>query len=349
MTDASMPRIAIVGAGVAGLTTAYALRTLPVDVIVYEKSRGYGGRVASRSRYGNRYDHGANYFSPTSERVERLVTAHLPTDGLVDIGRSIWEFDRSHTLHRPSSAGDPKWTYRQGISRLGKLLARFSRAEVRTETRIARLERRDDRWILWGEAGTAYSPFRAVVLTPPAPQTAHLLAETTGGGARVDRIQRTVADVAYSSQFSFVFAYDRGLSRPGDFYAVRSADPDHPLAWVSYEHDKPGHVKAGHSMIVVQTAPAWTAERVDRSPDTFVPQVKEWAEDVLVSDLRHPAWYDTQRWRYARPVSDLDGEMVSAGTEVGLVLAGDYVSGTGQVGAAIETGFEAASEVQALL
>jgi predicted NAD/FAD-dependent oxidoreductase len=41
--------------------------------------------------------------------------------------------------------------------------------------------------------------------------------------------------------------------------------------------------------------------------------------------------------------------MVSAGTEVGLVLAGDYVSGTGQVGAAIETGFEAASEVQALL
>lgn len=345
-----MSRVAIIGAGVSGLTTAHALRTLPLEVTIFEKSRGYGGRAATRGRYGCRYDHGANYFSPTSERVERLVTAHLPSDGLVDIGRPVWQFDDDGTLSRPSdSANGPKWTYRQGISRLGKLLARFSRAEVHHQTRVERLERRDEHWVVQTEGGAAFSPFEAVVVTPPAPQAAEVLAASTGGGARTDRVQRAIAEVGYTSQFSYVFAFDRILSRPGPFYGARATGGDHPLAWIGFEHDKPGHVKTGHSIVVVQTAPEWTAPRVDQEPDTFVPEVKEWAEDVLVADLRHPIWYDVQRWRYAQPTAALEGDMVAAGTELGVILAGDYVAGNGRVGAAIETGFDAAQQVRAVL
>jgi hypothetical protein len=330
---------------------AYALRTRPVEVTVFEKSRGYGGRAATRGRYGCRYDHGANYFTPTSDRAKRLVTAHLPSKSLVNIGRPVWRFDADGTISRPSPAANdsPKWTYRQGISRLGKLLARYSHAEVRTETRIAGLRRGKGQWEVAGTDGRSFSPFQIVVLTPPAPQTAELLAASTGGGARVDRIQRAVAEVPYTSQFSFVFAFDRALSRPGNFYGVRAVGHEHPLSWIGFEHDKPGHVKAGHSMVVVQTAPEWTAPRVDREPGAFVPEVKEWAEDVLVSDLRHPEWYDTQRWRYAQPAAALEGEMVAAGAEIGLLLAGDYVTGAGRVGSAIETGFDAAQQIQALL
>lgn len=344
-----MSRIAIVGAGVAGLTTAFALRTLPVDVTVFEKSRGYGGRAATRGRYGCRYDHGANYFAPSSERGRRLVTAHLPSEDLVDIGRPIWHFDSEGALSRPAPTEDhaPKWTYRQGISRLGKLLARYSRAEIHRNTRIRRLRRRGERWHLQSEEGASFSAFEAVVLTPPAPQTADLLARSTGGGAQLDRIQRAVADVSYTAQFSYVFSFDRALSRPGAFYGARALDGQHPLAWIGFEHDKPGHVKTGHSMVVAQTAPPWTAPRVDRDPDRFVPEVKEWAEDILVCDLRHPEWYDTQRWRYARPTGALDEDVRAAGADLGLVLAGDYVAGTGRVGAAIETGFDAAQQVWA--
>jgi hypothetical protein len=283
--------------------------------------------------------------------VRRLVTAHLPSDDLVDIGRDVWHFDGEGTLQRPDADEDdrrPKWTYRQGISRLGKLLACHSQAEVRTTVRIGRLGREADHWELQGEDGSLYGPFAAVVLTPPAPQTAELLAATAGGGAWLDRIQRAVAEVEYTSQFSFVFGFDRSLSRPGPFYGVRALGDDHPLSWIGFEHDKPGHVKVGHSLLVVQTAPAWTAARVDREPDAFVPEVKDWAEDVLVTDLRHPAWYDVQRWRYAQPTAALEGEMVVAGREYGLILAGDYVRGTGRVGAAIETGFDAAQQVRSL-
>lgn len=343
-----MNRVAIVGAGIAGLATAYALRTRPVDVTVFEKSRGYGGRVASRGRYGCRYDYGASYFTAPTDRVERLITAHLPTEGLVEIGRPIWEFTGDGELSRPDSPREPfrKWTYRQGISRLGKLLAGFSQATVQTETRIKRLRFRDERWTLVDDAGRFSSAFDAVVLTPPAPQTAALLRASDVEGARFARILRAVEAVAYTSQFSFVFAFDRIVSRPGDFFGLENADGEHPIAWLAFEHDKPGHVREGNSMLVVHTAPEWTAERLEREPDGLVPEVRERAENVIVADLRYPAWYDVQRWRYARPTSALEGEMVAAGSAIGLFLAGDYVAGEGRVGAALETGFEAAQDLE---
>jgi len=346
-----MTRVAIVGAGVAGLSTAYALRTLPLEVIVFEKSRGYGGRVASRGRYGNRYDHGANYFTVSSDRIERLVTAHLPTDGLVEIGRPIWHFDQEGHLSRPDSGREarPKWTYRQGINRLGKLLAWHSRAEVQRETRIEQLRYKRGRWTLLRADGTAFSPFDAVVLTPPAPQTAAILSASAVKGERMSRLQRTVAAVEYTPQFSYVFAFDRPVSRPGGFYGLVNPKGTHPLSWISFEHDKPGHVRAGHSMIVVQTAPEWTADRLERDPDHFAPEVKEMAEDVLVSDLRHPEWYDAQRWRYARPKEAVNGDSVQAGMALGLFLAGDYVCGRGRVDAALETGFDAARQIREAL
>ncbi len=346
-----MARVAIVGAGVSGLATAYGLRTLPADVTVFEKSRGFGGRAATRGRYGNRYDHGANYFTPSSDRVKRLLTAHLPTGGLIEIGRPLWQFDENGTLSRAETGvvDRPTWTYRQGISRLGKLLARYSRAEVQTETSVTRLSYDDSRWGLRADDETTHGPFDAVVLTAPAPQSASILRETAAGGARIDRIQRAVESVRYTSQFTFVFAFDRPLSRPGNFFGATSAGDQHPLSWIGFEHDKPGHVKADHSMVVVQTAPSWTAERVNREPDEFVPEIREWAEDVLVCDLRYPAWYDVQRWRYSRPTSALDGKMVESGADLGLFLAGDFVAGVGKVGAALETGLDAAEDVREAL
>ncbi len=346
-----MSRIAIIGAGVAGLTTAYLLRGTPVEVVVFEKSRGYGGRAATRGRHGCRYDHGASSFSANSERVRRLVMAHLPTDQLVDVGKAEWTFGESGRVLRPAPAEEirPKWTYHQGISRLGKLLVRFSRAEVHTSTRVERLQRRTDGWRVQDEDGTVYSAFDAVVLTPPAPQSAALLSASDLSGERVRRIRRAVEAVDYTSQFVYVFAFDRTFPRPGSFHSLASTSEAHPIAWLGYEHDKPGHVPDGKSIIVVHTSPSWTAKRLEQDPETFAPEVKTAAEDLLVTDLRYPSWYDVQRWRYSRPQSGLEAQVLDVGAALGLFFAGDYVQGTGRIEQAIESGFDAAQRLRETL
>ncbi|PQJ33438.1 hypothetical protein BSZ35_01460 [Salinibacter sp. 10B] len=336
-----MSRIAIVGAGVAGLTTAYLLRNAPVEVVVFEKSRGFGGRAATRGRHGCRYDHGAPSFSVESKRIRRLITAHLPTEELVDIGGEEWTFDREGTIARPHpSERVPKWTYYQGISRLGKHLAHCSQAGIHRATRIERLDAREEGWALHAQDGTVYSLFEAVVLTPPAPQTAALLEASSLPGARAHRIRQALEGVDYTSQFTYAFGYDRRLPRPGSFHALSSRSDTHPIAWVGYEHDKPGHVPDGESLLVVQMSPQWTRPRLEDDPETFAPEVKEIVGDLLVTDLRYPHWYDVQRWRYARPQSGLDRDVLTAGAKLGLFFAGDYVRGEGTVEQSIESGFD---------
>jgi hypothetical protein len=164
-------------------------------------------------------------------------------------------------------------------------------------------------------------------------------------GERVRRIRQAVEAIDYTSQFTYVFAYDRALPRPGSFHALRSTDEAHPIARLAYEHDKPGHVPDGKSMIIAQTSPSWTRERLDQDPEAFVPEVKAAAEEVLVTDLRHPSWYDVQRWRYARPTAGLDDEVLTAAEELDLFFAGDFVPGGGTVEQAIESGFDAAQRI----
>ena len=343
-----MTRIAVVGAGVAGLTVAYGLRTLPVERTVFEKSRGYGGRAATRGQYGCRYDHGAPFFSAPSSQVERLVTAHLPSEQLVEVGRTTGGFNREGDLLQLEAASARKWTYRHGISTLGKLLGRHSRADVVHNTRIERLEQTaDGRWRLRSDKGTLVGPYDAVVLTAPSPQTASILDRSALSAAPFPALQKAVADVDYAPQFSYVLAYDRPIPRPADVHELVSVDDDHPLARIGFEHDKPGHVRGGTQVLVVHTAPDWTAARVDRDPEAFLPEIKAQAADVLGTSLRQPVWYDTQRWRYARPLGGLSAEAQDRAAGHGLYFAGDFVAGTGAVGAAIDSGFATARRLRA--
>lgn len=71
-----MPRVAVIGAGISGLMTARTLRDLGFDVTVFEKSRGLGGRTATRRvDPGLSFDHGAQYFTVRDPHFVRHVEA----------------------------------------------------------------------------------------------------------------------------------------------------------------------------------------------------------------------------------------------------------------------------------
>lgn len=56
-------QIAVIGAGMSGLTAARRLAKAGATVTVFEKSRGLGGRLATRRTDGGPADHGAQYFT----------------------------------------------------------------------------------------------------------------------------------------------------------------------------------------------------------------------------------------------------------------------------------------------
>ena len=78
----SQPSVAIIGAGLAGLTCGTALRGLIENVKIFEKSVFPGGRV-SRFRVGEfEFNHGAQYFTVNNPLFWNIVSA-WQTDGIV--------------------------------------------------------------------------------------------------------------------------------------------------------------------------------------------------------------------------------------------------------------------------
>ena len=85
-----MPKVAIVGAGVGGLAASRCLQDHGLDVTVFDKSRGVGGRLATRREEGVAFDHGAQYFTARDSRFTRYVRSWMQ-QGLVEpwMGRIV--------------------------------------------------------------------------------------------------------------------------------------------------------------------------------------------------------------------------------------------------------------------
>ena len=59
-------RIAVIGAGMAGLACAHELLRADAKVTVFERSRGLGGRLATRRQGDLAFDHGAQFVTARS-------------------------------------------------------------------------------------------------------------------------------------------------------------------------------------------------------------------------------------------------------------------------------------------
>ncbi len=343
--------LAIIGAGMAGLSAARELRQRCPDlsIAIYEKSRGVGGRVATRRRDGFVFDHGAQVIKTQDTEMERLLHADLPAEELCRIDKPVHVFHADGTTAEGDATlnAEPSWFYASGINQLGKLLA--AGLDVRREVRITSLRREAGtaRWMLFDANSAHIGTADAVLLTPPAPQTAEILAMSDFDPTLRDRLVRELIYVPYRRCLTLTLAYDRPIER--SFYALVNVDRRHPIAWLSLEHTKgTERCPPGHSLLIAQMAGHFSMQQWETPADELAASVIEMVSMVLGEDLRRPLWYDRQGWRYALPdgVARLD---VLNSTGAGLFFAGDYTVGLGRIHLAIKSGQEVAGAIAAWL
>lgn len=188
MTDLTGKRIAVIGAGLAGIAAAHALTSRNAHVTIFEKSRGYGGRCATKRWQGHVVDHGAQYFTLRDERFKHAVEQAC--------GDAIHRLELPVRDEENRILGDTgRWFHRDGNSRLARDLAKG--LEVRTETPVE-------------DAPALLQEFDHVICTAPWPQTAKLWG--------LDE-----HEIEYIPCLAAVFAYrGDGLGRTQETYAFRS-------------------------------------------------------------------------------------------------------------------------------
>lgn len=102
----SIPSVAVIGAGPAGLTAGYLLAKKDVPVTILEADPQYVGGIARTARYkGYHFDIGGHRFFSKAKEVEDLWTELLPND-MLDRPRSSRIFYNGKFFSYPLKAGE---------------------------------------------------------------------------------------------------------------------------------------------------------------------------------------------------------------------------------------------------
>ena len=291
----SAPRIVIVGAGPAGLACARALLRGGVTPLILEKSRGIGGRVATRRTDGLQFDHG----TPALARGADPALAALLDEACATGRAAPW----------PGLPG--AWVGTPGMTDLLRPLAEGQ--DIAFSTEVTALHRDGDRWRIAaaGPDGPVERHADRVVLAIPAPQALRLVPETETA------LRAALAGVAFAPCYTLMIAF---ADRPG---WPEHMHPGPPFDLVLRDASKPG--RPGAETWVAHADADWSAAHLERER----PDAAAALQDALAATLGPlPPVIRAigHRWRHARATAPL-GAPCAVSHGGALLAGGDWATG----------------------
>lgn len=321
-----MPSILILGAGLSGLVAANQLQKQGHSVVVLEKARGVGGRMATRRFSGGRFDHGAQFFTVRSEEFRHAV-ADWESAGVV---RRWFEGFPSPGAMKPQDTY-PRYCAAEGMTAIAKFLA--DGVDVRLKEEVASLRRDGDDWKVSCFSGNSFEA-RKLLLTAPLPQSLALL--DTGNVVLPEDVRLRLESVRYEPCFAVMALLDgpSKIPAPGALHL-----DGEPIAWIADNFLK--GVSGREGAVTIHSTSAFAAAHYEEDQDAIGRFLIEGAAPYLEANVLE---FQVRRWRYSKPENALDVGAVSV-SALELVFAGDGLCGA-RVEGAFSSGVAAARYVQ---
>ena len=323
------PHIAVIGAGLAGLSCARHLQSAGYKVTVFDKGAGPGGRMSTRRGDGWQCDHGAQYFTARDPAFidevaqwERAGVAALWRPRLTVLGGGAAELEQrsvARFVGVPRMNAPAEWL--------------SSGLVVKNRVAIRHIRHEDGNWRLRSDEQALYPEhFAAVLFAIPAPQAAALLEPL------LPLTALQASSVAMRPCWTLMLRLEQRYDPGYDAAFVNGG----PLRWIARDNSKPGRV--GGEVWVAQAGAEWSEAHIDLPDDEVAA--------LLTAEFRRlggpaPAAVTAHRWRYARSAAQSRQRAVwLPAVQVG--LCGDWLSG-GRIEDAWLSGRALASSVMSSL
>lgn len=328
MTRVNHADCVIVGAGMAGLAAGMSLNARGFSVLVVDKGRGVGGRLATRRFDGGRFDYGAQFFTVRNPAFRRLADEWLAA-GIV----TPWSDGFSLPDGKFKHTGEVHYRGTSGMRMIAKHLSQNLDLRSRIEVKAISIE--GDIWKVLDAGGNVFTG-KALILTPPVPQSLALL---NAGSVRLARsVEEELAKLTYNPCLA-VMAMLEGPSRipsPGGVWL-----PGEPIAWLA-DNTQKGICsgEATGSSITLHAGPDFSRTHWDdasRVGSFLLQTAAPWLGSR--AKILH-----THRWRFSQPTHAHNEPILSVSSPGRLVFAGDAFGGSRVEGAAL-SGLAAAASL----
>lgn len=257
----SLLKVAVIGAGCAGLMAAHDLKDAGISVTVFDKGRGVGGRCATRHTQWGAIDHGVQLLSQSDPKIAALVAKFsIPIE---DVSFNVGDY-------QPIVGPGPFIRPIGGAQSFAAAIA--TGMEVKTSHTVTRAWREQTGWQLACTDAT-FGPYDAIILAiPPAQAKAFGL---HGDALSLDR-------EFYSPQVAALIASETPLEVPD------TGPLNHDgLAWISTSRDR--------KRATVLSAQPLSSDLMETDKDEIAALL--WSR---LSGQAVPNYLKGHRWRYCR-------------------------------------------------
>lgn len=287
--------ILIIGGGMAGLSAATALASTGRRIVVLDKGRGPGGRMATRrveiEGAQASFDHGAQYFTARDPAFREQVA----------------QWEQAGIAARWPAAGEDAWVGTPGMNACVRHMA--TGLDMRWAVRAERLHRDGALWRV--EAGEEAFTASTILVAVPAEQAAALLPDVAPEMAAL------AAGVVSAPCWAVMAGFAERLPLADAFRSDAG-----PVSWAARNAAKPG--RGGLETWVIHASPARSRDLIDLPRDEVA--------GILLADFfaaagiapTAPVHCDAHRWLYALPEA-LKGEGARYNPDLGIGIAGDWL------------------------
>jgi renalase len=328
-----MFEIAIIGAGVAGLTCARKLQQAGRRVVVFDKSRGLGGRLATRRLAGTHADHGVCYLQPKGAAFSQLID-ELVNEQIL----RVW----TQGIHRLSADGvlppvkfAPCYAAPAGATAIARYLGQ--NLEIINSQAITAISPIGNGWQL-NSADGQWNAEQVVVAIPPAQALAI-------AGMVIDtHCSDQMRLVNFTTSIAAIAVFPKNQQAAAAQLTWQGIQGiDHPvLGWIGLDSSK--QLEPLQPVLVVQSSAAFAAENF-AAPDLQVIGKRLLAAATpFAIGLDSPEILQVHRWGYAFAQNPLPDLFLTAQVKAPLYFCGDWCGGN-RVESAFLSGLAVAEKI----
>jgi len=322
-------KIGIIGAGIAGLAAGRELSRAGHEVTVIEKSRGFGGRLATRyagKDNKTKLDHGVSSFEVHSSEFRNFASELLQKELIKIWTDNPWRFNGEKLQNDPMPDSETNYTAVDGMNSIGKYLARW--VDVKMETKAGGLTyfgANRSRKRPWMINLTNYKTFEAdaVVIATPAPQ-AYGIILTSQDEINTLKLIREIDEIDYDPTYSLMAGYGNAEAPNWDLVKCN----DKIIQLISNEKSKKKDDGDFETALVIHSTAAFAREYMDKRPEEITRKILDRLADIAGKWASVPEWSETHFWRFSRSKKVLKKPYLELESlDAPLALIGDYFEG----------------------
>lgn len=272
-------RVAVIGAGLAGLSAARGLQERGVSVTLLEAGRWPGGRLCTLKHHDRQFDHGAQYLTPHSRRSAVLFSKWRKAGWIQPWPVLAYELPERKRIDTSS--------WHVAVPSQAALAEQLARGlEVRRKTTVTNIEGdRGARYLVTSEQERV-GPFEIVLCTTPAEISCQLLApfpELASLAAQVQTRPCLATMVMFEEEVmvDFEAAYLR----------------DGPLAWVCRDASKPQRLS--EECWVLHATEEWSREHLLTPTENVASLMLSAFAELCPVEPPPISYCRAHRWRHA--------------------------------------------------